>query len=92
MRTHHESVHESHYDGDIDEELLLQKLRIIQCKYFDSLLAGSFDGPRLAEEANRSIVVDLEDLVRVVVGGDGLGGFVDVETLDCIFHQGYTPV
>jgi len=87
-----ESVHEAHDGGDVDKELLLEKLRIVLGEDADGLGAGGLDGRVLAEEADGLVVVDLEDLVRVEVGRDGLGCRRQGEILQGELHEGDAPV
>ena len=68
----HESVNEAHDSWDIDEELFLEKLRIVLGKDLDDFRAGRLDIGRLAEEADGFVIMNLEDLVRIIVGSNWL--------------------
>lgn len=88
----HEAVDKAHDSWDIDKELLLEQLGVVLRKDLDGLGAGRLDVRRGAEEGDGLVVMDLEELVGVVVGGDGLDGAADVELLEGEFHEGDAPV
>lgn len=87
----HGAINKTHDGGHVDEELLLEELRVGQGKDADGLLGGGLDGGALAEEADGQVVVDLEDLVRVLGGRDALGGGREVELLEGQLHQRGSP-
>lgn len=58
------------------------------CKDFDGFGVGRFDVRRGVEEGDGFVIMDLEEFVGVVVGGDGFDGVVDVEFLESEFYEG----
>lgn len=60
----------------------LQKFRVRQGKLLDDLGAGSPDVRVLPEEAHVLVVVNLNDLVRILKLGDTLGRLRQFQLLD----------
>ena len=88
----HEAVDKAHDGGDVDEELLLQQLRVVLRKDLDGLGAGGLDLRRRAEEADGLVVMHLIDLVRVLDVRDGLSSRRDGELLQGELHEGDAPL
>lgn len=58
------------------------------------MLAGILNLGRLTQEADREVVVDLNGLIRVWsmgVVGNGLLCLIEVEVVECHFHEGDAP-
>lgn len=86
--------HPAHDDGNVDEELAAERLRVDLGEELDGALGRSLDIGVLADEGDAQIVVDLDALVRIraiAVVRNRLRSVGKVELLDAQLHKSDAP-